>query len=80
VVETFQEVEFREWQQHPVTIRLFQYLRDRREDLKELWAGGGLSGPTIEETVIRNAAAQGATSILEDILSIENGSLNEVGK
>lgn len=80
VVQTFQEVEFKEWQEHPVTKQLFRYFRDKRDELKELWATGGLAGPSYEETVIRNTAAQGATSVLEEILSIDVSSLNEVGK
>jgi hypothetical protein len=79
-VETFQEVEYNEWRDHPVTRQLFTYLKEKREELKELWATGGLAGPTLEEMAIKNAAAQGATSVLDDILSIDVDTFKEEGK
>ena len=57
-------------------MQLLRYFKERREDLKELWATGGLMGPSMEETVIRNAAAQGAVSILEEMLNLDAQAFN----
>jgi hypothetical protein len=73
-----QAEEFRRWQEDPVTEHLFKYLRGKKEDLKELWATGALTYPTMEETVIQNAAAQGAVSVLDQILTLEPSFLSEV--
>lgn len=54
-----------------MTILLFNFLRGKREDLKEMWATGGFAAPALDEMAIRNAAAQGAASVLEDILTID---------
>jgi hypothetical protein len=48
-----------------------RYLAIRREELKESWAQGDLAAPSIEEFAIQQAAAQGACSIIQDILGIE---------
>lgn len=80
VVETFKEVEFKEWKQHPVTKELFKYLQDKREELKEMWANGNFSGPSIEEMAIRSAGAQGAASVLEEILTLDSDSFKEERK
>lgn len=79
-VQTFQEQEFNEWRSHPITTQLFQYLKEKRLALMELWATGGIAGPTIEETAIRNAAAQGAVSVLEEIGTLDVNSFSEVGE
>jgi hypothetical protein len=76
-VETLQKEEFRQWKEHPVTKQLFGYLWGKREELKEVWATGGLSAPTIEELAIRNASAVGAVSVLEEILSVDDTTFNE---
>jgi len=55
---------------------LFQWASDKREELKDAWAGGAFMGPSIEECTIRNAAAQGAASILNDILNISYEEFN----
>lgn len=80
VVGKFQQVEFTEWKDHPVTRDFFKYLTSKKQELMDTWATGGLTGPSIEETVIRNAAAQGATSMIEEILTLDNDSLNEVSR
>lgn len=39
--------------------------------MKEMWANGGFAAPNVEEMAIRNAAAQGYCSALDDVLSID---------
>ncbi len=69
------------WQEHPVTKAVFAWIEEKRESLKEQWAQGGLTGPSIEETTIRNVAATGAASAYDDVLDLEldqlNGDLHE---
>jgi len=43
----------------------------------ELWAEGEFAGPSVEEMAIRNAAAQGAASILAEILTLDETSFSE---
>lgn len=39
--------------------------------MKEMWALGNFAAPSLDEMAIRNAAAQGYCSALEDVLSID---------
>ena len=55
------------------------HLSNKREGLKEQWATGGLASPRTDEMAIQSAAAQGACSVLEDILSIDFVELNGEG-
>ena len=58
-------------------MQILTHLSRRREELKELWASGGLASPNLDEMAIKNAAAQGACSILNDLLSISWEELGE---
>ena len=62
---------FIQWKEHPVTIKVLAHLRERRDDLKEMWASGNLASPNLDEMAIKNAAAQGACSVLNDLLNID---------
>lgn len=64
------EAEFDLWRDDRVTRAFFAWVEGRREELKEQWAGGALSGPSIEETTIRNVAAVGAASAYEEMLNV----------
>lgn len=77
VAETFREEEFKEWREHPVTVQFLKYLSGKREELKENWATGGFTGPSLEETAIRNAGAVGAVSVLDEIISLDATFLSE---
>ena len=68
---------FLAWRDHPITMLVMANLEQRRNDLKELWASGGLASPRMDEMAIKNAAAQGACSIIEDILGIDYVQLGE---
>jgi hypothetical protein len=68
--------QFLSWKDHPVTELLMDLLKARKENLKEMWAGGDLSGPSFQEMAIRNSAAVGACSAYNDILNIDYQSLN----
>ena len=76
-VETARVEEFHQWLEHPVTEQLFRYLEKKRDELKEAWATGAFAAPTIEEMAIRNAAAQGAASVLEEVLTLDVTSFSE---
>jgi hypothetical protein len=67
---------FKEWKSHPVTDLLLRWANEKKETLKEQWASGGFMGPSFDECVVRNAAAQGAISILDDLLNISYEEFN----
>ena len=62
---------FHQWKSHPVTLQLFQLLRQKREDLKELWANGHFSAAFDTEMMVKNAGATGAASAYQEVLSLE---------
>lgn len=72
--------QFQGWLDHPTTKLLWVFLRKRREELKEQWASGFFAGPSFDEMSIRNAAAQGAASVLEEILTVDEVQLGEVNE
>ena len=80
VMVSFRQTQFQEWREHPITKQLFAYFADKRNELMELWASGGLAAPTVEECALRNAAAQGAASVLYDVLSLDSDSFSEVNR
>ena len=51
-------------------MQILTHLLHRKEEIKELWATGGLASPNLDEMAIKNAAAQGACSVYDDILNI----------
>jgi len=67
--------QFLAWREHPVTEALLTYLHNKREDLKEMWADGAFAAPSTDEMAIRNAAAQGAASVLDDLLNLDEVTL-----
>lgn len=67
---------FQEWKDHPVTALLLKWVSEKREELKDQWARGAFMGPTFNECAVRNAAAQGAASILDDLLNISYEEFN----
>lgn len=54
-----------------------QWLHSKREDLKEDWANGNFTASVGNEMLVRNAAATGACSILNDLLNISYEELEE---
>lgn len=58
-----------------MTQQVLNLLKIRRNSLKDMWADGAFAGPSFQEMTIRNAAAQGAASTLQDILDIDYLSL-----
>lgn len=70
-VLTLEQELFLQWKEHPTTQALLKYLKSERDRMKEMWAGGAFAAPSIEEMAIRNAAAQGYCSALDDVLTID---------
>lgn len=68
---------FRAWQDHPVTALLFKYLEDKREDIKELWAHGSFNMATPYRSTIENASAQGACTLIDEILTLDSNIFEE---
>lgn len=54
------------WLDHPATKALRAFAQLKRKDLLDAWVSGGFTGPTLEETVIRNVAATGAASVYQE--------------
>ena len=75
IVEQADKELFQGWLDHPVTELLLTYLSRKKQDLMEDWADGRFAAPSLDEMAIRNAAAQGAVSILSDILNIDHVTL-----
>lgn len=64
------------WKEHPVTRDFFAWIESKREGLKEHWARGSFTGPSFEETQLKNVAATGATSAYEEVLEVDLEQLN----
>lgn len=60
-----------------MTVHLFEYLQDKRDDIVELWAAGGFDAPTMEESAMLNATGRGIVSALDQILTLEATFLSE---
>jgi len=69
------ESEFKEWLANPVTIRLNEWLRKEREDLKELWAKGVFTAQDQFATAISNAEAIGQCYAYTQVVDLEYGQL-----
>ena len=65
------ETEFLEWLQNPVTQRFREILRDRKESLKESWAGGAFTDLSQYGTAILNAKAIGNCEMLDLMINVE---------
>lgn len=70
--------EFKEWQLLPQTSEFFEYLKLRKEVVKEEWAEALYVGDVGEETLQRNAAALGEVKLLKEILSLDHATLEEM--
>ena len=66
-----QEQEFKDWLLHPVTKRLFQAARERRDSIKEEWASGRLTDPTFDGMLQLNARGIARCQEMEWLLEIE---------
>lgn len=73
---SFKQEDFDAWKDHPITKDFFAWVEEQRETLKEQWAGGAFTGPSIEETTIRNSAATGAASAYDAVLELDFDQLN----
>jgi len=63
------EEQFTAWLQDPCTQMLREYARRKREELKEMWAGGDFSDPTSATSMaIKNAGATGACSAYQEVI------------
>jgi hypothetical protein len=69
---TLQQLEqYNDWLTHPVTLALNHYLRSQRELLKEQWANGAFTAPSVEQTALLTANAVGQCEVLNDLLDLE---------
>ncbi len=75
VMQEQDEELFRQWREHPVTIRLLQWAERRREALKEGWANGEFTAAFDIEMMAKNAAATGAVSIYKELIDISSEDL-----
>ena len=62
---------FLQWQQDPVTIRFFQFLRDKKDEHAKCWLNGDYIGETAEQTQTLNNIALGKSRILDELIRLE---------
>lgn len=65
------EKDWNEWLQHPCTKALREWAKERREDLKEMWANGDFAASFEVEMLVKNAGATGACSIYTHIEELD---------
>lgn len=58
-----------------MTIHLLQWVRERRENLKESWANGEFTAAFDIEMMAKNAGATGAASAYSEVLNIDSSDL-----
>ena len=73
------EEEFLAWKDDRVTQVVLAHFHAKREELKDEWARGGMTGPSWDETRIRNVTALGAVSVIVELLEIDFHQLEGVG-
>ena len=76
-VESREEKDFKEWLQHPVTIKLRRFARERRDEIKNQWEHGDISDWVKDIHVLLNAAAIGECKSLAWIEELEWEDLEE---
>lgn len=62
--------EVADWRQHATTQKIFKYLIDKREDLKEAFASGFTAYKSTDETVLKTAELIGQCNLLQEIIDI----------
>jgi hypothetical protein len=69
--------EFLQWRDHPVTQRLFKYLKEWREGLKEDWATGNAVMPDVFQYALQNTLAHAECEVIRVLLELEVTDLGE---
>jgi hypothetical protein len=69
--------QYLQWKEHPLTQLFHQFLRDKRMELMEQWAGGVHCTPTAEGTAVLNAAALARAQCLQELADLEDGYISE---
>ena len=65
------ELEFKEWLQHPVTVQFRRALHMKADDYVTGWETGAYTGATADETVQLNSLHLGHVKALRAILTME---------
>jgi len=65
------ESEFKEWLANPVTVRLFEVFRKRKDGWKDEWANGAFTAQDQFGTCIANAKAIGICQTYDEFVEIE---------
>lgn len=66
-----EEVALEEWKAHPVTRKLFGFVRGQQEALKNQWASGRFTELQRYGTAMLNAKAIGQMELLERLLELD---------
>lgn len=75
--ESLEERAFKEWLQHPVTIKLRKAAHERREVIKDQWEHGNISDWVKDIHVLLNAAAIGECRAYSWVENLEWDQLEE---
>lgn len=65
------ENEFKEWQQHPATKVLIEWLEAKRAEIREQWELGNYTADTCEKTAMLNASALGIAEGYFDVINLD---------
>ena len=69
--------QFLQWRQHPVTHKVWEFLRERRQLIMEQWANEGYMAKTPEESAVNNALALGSIRLINEMIYIQLGDIDE---
>ena len=72
------EEEFKEWQVHPVTRAVMEWLQAARAAEQAAWAAGQFTSDTIEKSAMLNAEAIGRISAFQTVLGVDLEDLGAV--
>jgi len=71
-------LEFHQWKQHPVTKDFFAFLAEQINNKAKDWAEGQFNGSDLHSFVAQNATAQGAVTVMRDLVTLEFKDIYEI--
>lgn len=64
------ELQFREWQQHPVTLLLNKLVGARRQERLDAWEAGDYDASFSAEYIARNSLAKGYCNAMNEVKNL----------
>lgn len=72
------KAEWADWKQQAQTKEFFFYLRMKRQEIMEAWASGRFTRDNIETTALLNADAMGRLAVVDALLEMEFGDIEDI--